>query len=150
VDPAFLELGIPVLGICYGSQEIAWRINPSNVDRGIAREYGEALVSIFKVNSHADRLFAGLGETMNCFMSHFDKLVRLPEDFVIVAKTDNSEFAGIAHKTKSIFGAFPSVNDIASSVSADHLLFRQQVYNSILSLNTYVYGTFLPSAPSYY
>lgn len=37
-------------------------------------------------------------------MSHFDKLVRLPEGFVVVAKTANSEFAGIAHQTKPIFG----------------------------------------------
>lgn len=39
-------------------------------------------------------------------MSHFDKLIRLPEGFVVVAKTANSEFAGIAHETKPIFGAF--------------------------------------------
>lgn len=37
-------------------------------------------------------------------MSHFDKLVKLPEGFVVVASTANSEFAGIAHKTKDIFG----------------------------------------------
>lgn len=40
------------------------------------------------------------------YMSHFDKLVRLPEGFVVVAKTAHSEFAGIAHQTKPIFGAF--------------------------------------------
>lgn len=39
-------------------------------------------------------------------MSHFDKLVRLPDGFVVVAKTLNSEFAGIAHQEKPIFGAF--------------------------------------------
>lgn len=39
-------------------------------------------------------------------MSHFDKLVRLPEGFVVVAKTANSEFAGIAHQSKPIFGVF--------------------------------------------
>ena len=37
-------------------------------------------------------------------MSHFDKLVSLPEGFVVVGSTKNSEFAGIAHKTKDIFG----------------------------------------------
>ncbi len=37
-------------------------------------------------------------------MSHFDKLVRLPEGFVVVASTTNSKFAGIAHQTKPIFG----------------------------------------------
>ncbi|KAL6910527.1 class I glutamine amidotransferase-like protein [Trichoderma evansii] len=104
VDPAVFELGVPILGICYGCQEIAWQTNSKNVARGTAREYGHADVTIHKVDSHADRLFAGLGETMHAYMSHFDKLVRLPEGFVVVAKTANSEFAGIAHQTKPIFG----------------------------------------------
>lgn len=59
---------------------------------------------IHKVDNHVDRLFAGLGETMHAYMSHFDKLVSLPEGFVVVASTSNSEFAGIANKTKPIFG----------------------------------------------
>jgi len=42
-------------------------------------------------------------------MSHFDKLIHLPEGFVVVAKTANSEFAGIAHQTKPIFGTFPPI-----------------------------------------
>ncbi|OPB46597.1 GMP synthase [glutamine-hydrolyzing] [Trichoderma guizhouense] len=104
VDPAVFELGVPILGICYGCQEIAWQSNSANVARGTAREYGHADVTIHKVDSHADRLFAGLGETMHAYMSHFDKLVRLPEGFAVVAKTANSEFAGIAHQTKPIFG----------------------------------------------
>ncbi|KAB5562714.1 class I glutamine amidotransferase-like protein [Coniochaeta sp. 2T2.1] len=104
VDPAVFELGVPILGICYGCQEIAWQTNSANVARGTAREYGHADVTIYKVDSHVDRLFAGLGEIMHAYMSHFDKLVSLPEGFVVVAKTANSEFAGIAHQTKPIFG----------------------------------------------
>ncbi|KJR81520.1 GMP synthase (glutamine-hydrolyzing) [Sporothrix schenckii 1099-18] len=88
----------------YGCQELAWQINSANVARGEAREYGHADVTIHKVDDHVDRLFAGLGETMHAYMSHFDKLVSLPEGFVIVASTSNSEFAGIAHKEKAIFG----------------------------------------------
>ncbi|KAH8898163.1 GMP synthase [Thozetella sp. PMI_491] len=104
VDPAVFELGVPILGICYGCQEIAWQTNSAAVARGTAREYGHADVTIHKVDSHVDRLFAGLGEIMHAYMSHFDKLVRLPEGFVVIAKTPNSEFAGIAHQTKPIFG----------------------------------------------
>ncbi|KAH7239616.1 hypothetical protein B0J15DRAFT_502585 [Fusarium solani] len=103
VDPAVFELGVPIL---YGCQEIAWQTDSANVARGIAREYGHADVTIHKVDNHVDRLFAGLGETMHAYMSHFDKLVRLPEGFVVVAKTANSEFAGIAHQSKPIFGVF--------------------------------------------
>ncbi|KAK1245241.1 hypothetical protein MKX08_004870 [Trichoderma sp. CBMAI-0020] len=108
VDPAVFELGVPILFIeasaMVARREIAWQTNSENVARGTAREYGHADVTIHKVDSHADRLFAGLGETMHAYMSHFDKLVRLPEGFVVVAKTANSEFAGIAHQTKPIFG----------------------------------------------
>ncbi|KAK7428343.1 GMP synthase (glutamine-hydrolyzing) [Neonectria magnoliae] len=104
VDPTVFELGVPILGICYGCQELAWQINSANVARGEAREYGHADVTIHKVDSHVDRLFAGLGETMHAYMSHFDKLVCLPEGFTVIAKTANSEFAGIAHQKKSIFG----------------------------------------------
>ncbi|EXV00455.1 GMP synthase [Metarhizium robertsii] len=101
VDPAVFELDVPIL---YGCQEIAWRIDSSNVVRGEAREYGHADVTITKVNSHADRLFAGLGDGISVFMSHFDKLINLPKDFVVIAATKNSEFAGIAHEEKPIFG----------------------------------------------
>ena len=43
------------------------------------------------------------------FMSHFDKIVKLPDGFVIVASTQNSEFAGIAHQTKPIYGQHNSI-----------------------------------------
>ncbi|KAM0554744.1 hypothetical protein ACHAPJ_006816 [Fusarium lateritium] len=104
VDPAVFDLNVPILGICYGCQEIAWRIDSKNVVRGETREYGHADVTITKVNSHADRLFAGLGDGISVFMSHFDKLISLPKDFVVIAATKNSEFAGIAHQEKPIFG----------------------------------------------
>ncbi|KAJ5084555.1 hypothetical protein NUU61_009134 [Penicillium alfredii] len=104
VDPAVFELNVPILGICYGCQEIAWRIDQTNVARGEAREYGHADVKIAKVNSNVDRLFAGLGDEISVFMSHFDKLVSLPKGFVIIGATKNSEYAGIAHEEKPIFG----------------------------------------------
>lgn len=106
VDPAIFDLGVPILGICYGCQELAWRINDKNVQRGEAREYGETDLTILKVDGqdHVNRLFEGLGETMHVFMSHFDKLVHLPEGFVTIASTKNTAYAGIAHKEKPIFG----------------------------------------------
>jgi GMP synthase (glutamine-hydrolysing) len=105
VDPAVFDLGVPILGICYGCQELAWRINPQNVAGGQIREYGHADVVVRNTgDSHVDALFAGIGESMDAYMSHFDKLVKLPEGFVVVATTRNSEFAGIAHQSKPIYG----------------------------------------------
>ncbi|PTB65781.1 GMP synthase [Trichoderma citrinoviride] len=105
VDPAIFDLGVPILGICYGCQELAWRIDSANVAGGKIREYGHADVTIHNgANSHTNRLFAGVGETMHAYMSHFDKLVKLPEGFEVIASTKNSEYAGIAHQTKPIYG----------------------------------------------
>ncbi|KAK5989650.1 GMP synthase [Cladobotryum mycophilum] len=104
VDPAIFDLGIPILGICYGCQELAWRIDSKNVARGDTREYGETDLVIHKVGGDVDRLFEGLGDTLHVFMSHFDKLVCLPEGFVTIASTKNAEFAGIAHQSRPIFG----------------------------------------------
>ncbi|KFG85976.1 GMP synthase [Metarhizium anisopliae] len=111
----------------YGCQEIAWRIDSSNVVRGEAREYGHADVTITKVNSHADRLFAGLGDGISVFMSHFDKLINLPKDFVVIAATKNSEFAGIAHEEKPIFGLSPRSYFCSSTPRGTDLLFNFSV-----------------------
>ncbi|KAI1736923.1 GMP synthase [Xylaria scruposa] len=106
VDPAIFDLGVPILGICYGCQLLAWLINDKNVARGEAREYGETDLNIHKVgdSNGADRLFEGFGDTLHVFMSHFDKLVQLPEGFVTIASTKNTAYAGIAHQSKPIFG----------------------------------------------
>ncbi|KAG6363813.1 hypothetical protein INS49_008916 [Diaporthe citri] len=106
VDPAFFDLGVPILGICYGCQEIAWLSGAENVAPGENREYGHTDLTIYQAGSsdHINQLFKGLGDTMHVYMSHFDKLVGLPKDFVTIASSKNSEYAGIAHQTKPIYG----------------------------------------------
>ncbi|KAB8230963.1 GMP synthase (glutamine-hydrolyzing) [Aspergillus alliaceus] len=104
VDPAYFELGVPILGICYGLQEIAYRLDSTNVIAGTEREYGLAQLKAKKVNGHVDRLFEGLEDEFNVWMSHGDKLGKLPEGFHTVAATPNSEYAAIAHESKHIYG----------------------------------------------
>lgn len=106
VDPAFFDLGVPILGICYGCQEIAWLSGAENVAPGENREYGHTDLTIYQPGSsdHINQLFKGLGDTMHVYMSHFDKVVGLPKDFVTIASSKNSEYAGLAHQTKPIYG----------------------------------------------
>ncbi|KAK8219272.1 GMP synthase (glutamine-hydrolyzing) [Zalaria obscura] len=106
VDPAVFELDVPILGICYGLQEIAWH-HGKNVLAGEKREYGHAILDVHRhtgKQAHADRLFQGLEDDMEVWMSHGDKLSHLPTDFITLATTKNSPFAGIAHEEKEYYG----------------------------------------------
>ncbi|KAG8531642.1 uncharacterized protein KY384_003273 [Bacidia gigantensis] len=106
VDPAIFELGIPILGVCYGMQEIAWHFG-RNVLAGEKREYGLAEVDIKRqsgVAGHVDKLLQGLTGPQQVFMSHGDKLSHIPESFAVIAATRNTPFAGIAHDRKLIYG----------------------------------------------
>ena len=75
VDPAVFE-SVPLLGICYGLQELAWYHAKDNVVAGERREYGHARLAIQKHpdRSTQDRLFDGLGDRLEVWMSHGDKL----------------------------------------------------------------------------
>jgi len=106
-DPAVFELGVPILGICYGLQEIAWNLDNKNVVAGEKREYGHATVKVQKhagKQSHIDRLFQDIGEDLEVWMSHGDKLSQLPTGFEPVASTPNAPFAGIASTDRPLFG----------------------------------------------
>ena len=103
-DPAFFDLSdTPILGICYGLQAIAFRLSKSNVIAGAEREYGQAVVIPERHDTHVDRLFEGLGDSFQAYMSHGDRLSQLPLNFCTIAKTEHSPFAGIAHETKPYY-----------------------------------------------
>jgi GMP synthase (glutamine-hydrolysing) len=98
-DPALYELGIPVLGICYGLQLTVHTLG-GRVDPGQAREYGLASLEIV---DHHD-LFATVPTEIPVWMSHGDKAQQLPDGFHVLAKTANAECAAIAHSERHIYG----------------------------------------------
>jgi GMP synthase (glutamine-hydrolysing) len=99
-DPTIFELGLPILGICYGMQLMAHQLG-GKVQYSDRREYGSGEV---RVIAHDSPLFHGLGETIKIWNSHGDKLTKLPRGFRRIAETDNSEFAAIEHRKKKIYG----------------------------------------------
>eukprot|EP00741_Cyanophora_paradoxa_P000151 tig00000057_g146.t1 len=93
------ELDLPMLGICYGMQEMC-RSHGGTVTAGDKREFGRAELKINKANP----LFEGLPASVEVWMSHGDKVTALPPGFEDVAHSDNSEHAAVGHKEKRMYG----------------------------------------------
>jgi GMP synthase (glutamine-hydrolysing) len=98
VDKRIYELGLPILGICYGMQLITVDFG-GEVERALEHEYGKAKLYIDKPSS----LFEGTKDGQIVWMSHGDKVVRLPEGFERLAHTDNSPYAAIADEERKIY-----------------------------------------------
>ena len=99
---AIFELGVPVLGICYGEMTICGQLGGA-VEGGHSREFGRAEIRIEK----ASPLLAGLGEvgaTEPVWMSHGDKITAIPPGFEVIATSDGSPYAVIADEARKIYG----------------------------------------------
>ncbi len=99
-DPAVFDLGIPVLGVCYGLQLLAHFLG-GKVEPGTKREFGKGTLSITDIGC---ALFKDLPQTLQVWNSHGDKLTRLPKDFIVVGTTENSDYAAIEHPKRRFFG----------------------------------------------
>ncbi len=98
-DPKIFDLGIPVLGVCYGMQLMAKQLG-GNVERADRGEYGKAELQI---DDPIDLLFnVDTGITM--WMSHGDSVVDLPNGFEVIAHTANTPCAAIADHVKKLYG----------------------------------------------
>ncbi len=100
VDQRILEMGIPVLGICYGMQFLAKKLG-GNVVPSQDREYGRTNFHIMK----EDVLWKEITEdTFVVWMSHGDRVVELPKGFRVIGRTDNVEYAAMVDPTGYIYG----------------------------------------------
>jgi GMP synthase (glutamine-hydrolysing) len=98
VDPGIFELGIPVLGICYGAQLIA-HLNGGKVEAASQREYGKKELA---VRPHA--IFTHVPTQTTCWMSHTYHVSDLPVGYKTIASTDTCHNAAYANDVKRIYG----------------------------------------------
>jgi GMP synthase (glutamine-hydrolysing) len=98
-DRGLFELGVPVLGICYGIQLMGHLLG-GQVAKSDHREYGHGTLTIQKPG----RLFARLPRKLRVWNSHGDRLIKLPSGFSAIGTTDNSEFAVIEDRKRNFYG----------------------------------------------
>jgi len=110
VDKRIFELGVPVLGICYGCQLMAHNLGGlvTEAQEDTAREYGKTHTFF----DNTCRLFKGLPAEGVTWMSHGDYMARVPEGFALVAHTDACPNAAIADEKRGFYGVqyHPEVN----------------------------------------
>ena len=101
------ELGVPVLGICYGMQTMAVQFG-GDVQGSDISEFGYAQIRVaaeggllHDIKDHVDHDGRSL---LDVWMSHGDKVTRLPDGFKLMAETDSCPIAGMAHESKPFFG----------------------------------------------
>ncbi|GAB6165336.1 glutamine-hydrolyzing GMP synthase [Thermostilla marina] len=98
-DPKIFQLGIPVLGICYGMQ-ILCHYQGGKVGSAQAREYGRAVCR--KVQDSP--LLEGVSDEFQVWMSHGDQVTEISDDFEVLASTETCPLAAVKHKARPFFG----------------------------------------------
>ncbi len=97
-DPAVLNLGIPVLGICYGCQLMAYMENGEICSAGSISEYGKVDLTVKQ-----SPLFKNVPEKSVCWMSHTDYVKTPPAHFEIIASTDNCPVAAMCDESRNLY-----------------------------------------------
>ena len=118
-DDEIFELGVPILGICYGHQIIVDHFN-GKIKRVPNREYGNALLTI----TNKTNLFKNIdSDGLKCWMSHSDAAEIIPKGFEVIGKTNSSFSAAIGNKDKKIFG-LQFHPEVAHTEKGDKVLFN--------------------------
>ncbi len=99
ISKDIFNLNIPILGICYGIQLISFLFN-GHVEKSDKHEYGFSILNV----KNKDLLFKDLPDSFQVWMSHGDRIINIPTDFEIIARTDNSPYAAIRNIKNKIWG----------------------------------------------
>ncbi|EIM63392.1 glutamine-hydrolyzing GMP synthase [Desulfobacter postgatei] len=121
IDAGIFELGVPILGICYGMHYMVHTLG-GTIKQASKKEYGFAELRINPGNP----LFKEMDDSFQCWMSHGDSAKALPQGFEITAQTDNTPIAAIADYARKLFGLqfHPEVeHSINGAAMIRHFLF---------------------------
>lgn len=98
IDPEIFELGIPILGICYGMQLMAHNLG-GKVESAESKEYGQAFIEV----SDDAVLFQNTPKTQQVWMSHGDLVTEVPAGFEVVATSENCPIAAMQNKERNFY-----------------------------------------------
>lgn len=99
IDKGIFELGVPILGICYGDQLMSHLLG-GKVGTAPVREYGKTEVNL----DNSSKLFAGINDKDICWMSHTDYISEAPVGFKIIGHTDVCPIAAMENEEKNLYG----------------------------------------------
>ena len=120
LDKEVFELGIPILGICYGMQLMAQTLG-GRVERATQQEYGKIKLHIEASNG----LFSAVEDGAQCWMSHFDYVAKAPEGFTITATTDNCPVAAMKDDARKLYA-------VQFHAEVEHTPFGRQLIKNFL------------------
>jgi len=120
IDKKVFEMGIPILGMCYGHQLMAELLG-GKVRKAKVGEYGKIEL---KINGKSD-LFKGIKNNSNCWMSHSDYIEKVPDGFEIIASTKDTFVAAIEDKKRKLYG-------IQFHAEVEHTPFGRQMLNNFI------------------
>src|SRR4051812_47709158 len=135
-DPKILDMGVPVLGICYGMQ-IGAQILGGEVKPAKAREYGRAKLSVIA----NDPLVIGLPTETTVWMSHGDQVHDLPADFIPLATTPTCPYAAARHRTRPFYGV--QFHPEVTHTPRGEQIFQNFLYDICGCSGTWTMGNFI-------
>jgi GMP synthase (glutamine-hydrolysing) len=138
-DPKVLELGIPILGLCYGHQLIA-HLSKGRVEQSLRKEYGNTKINI----SDHYGILAGLQRTETVWMSHGDTVQELSPDYMALASSENTPVAAFRHRNLQIYGLqfHPEVTQTESGIQ----ILRNFIFNECKCEPNWVVTNFIDDA----